>query len=469
MSLRSYLMKRHTTNSAQHNTNTHMGNFHRYLPHTEEDIRLMLEKCGATTLDDLYSDVPESLRLAKPYTLPKALSEPELKRYFKSIATQNREMTIFAGGGFYHHHTPSAIPAIMSRSEFLTAYTPYQPEISQGTLQYIFEYQSLMCELTGMDISNASMYDGATATAEAMIMAVNSARRKKRVLISATVAPAVAQVAATYAKGAGIVLETIPENDGITSRCDFETMMADGADVAGVIVASPNYYGIVEDYTGYADTCHAAKALLIMNCHATPLATLRTPAEWGADIACGEAQSLGMPLNYGGPYLGYLCCKQALMRKMPGRIVGATVDDKGRRSFVLTLQAREQHIRRHKATSNICSNQGIMTLHAAMYLSLMGADGMNKVNKLSYDAAHKLANELCKTGKARLTYADKPFFNEFVVKFTAPLKADKVLLALAAENILGGIKLADDTLLVAATEMCSPDDIARYVSTVKSL
>lgn len=446
-----------------------MGNFHRYLPHTDDDIKLMLEKCGAATLDDLYSDVPASLRLAKPYSLPAGLSEPELKRYFRSIAADNREMTIFAGGGFYHHHTPAAIPALMSRSEFLTAYTPYQPEISQGTLQYIFEYQSLMCELTGMDISNASMYDGATATAEAMIMAVNSARRKKRVLISATVAPAVAEVAATYAKGAGIVLETIPENGGITSKADFEAMMADGVDIAGVIVASPNYYGIVEDYSGYADTCHANKALLIMNCHAATLATLRTPAEWGADIACGEAQSLGMPLNYGGPYLGYMCCKQALMRKMPGRIVGATVDAEGRRSFVLTLQAREQHIRRQKATSNICSNQGIMTLHATMYLSLMGAEGMAKVNRLGYEAAHKLADELCKTGKVCLKYTDKPFFNEFALTIAAPLTADKVLEALAAEDILGGIKLADDTLLVAATEMCSPDDIARYVSIVKSL
>ncbi|MDE5661814.1 MAG: glycine dehydrogenase, partial [Muribaculaceae bacterium] len=227
----------------------------------------MLERCGVADIDALYADVPASLRLRKPYDLPAALSEPELDRWFASAAKDNREMSVFAGGGYYHHYTPAVIPALLSRSEFLTAYTPYQPEISQGTLQYIFEYQSLMCELTGLDVSNASMYDGATATAEAMIMAVSSARKKRRVLISATVAPAVAQVAATYAEGAGITLEVIPEENGRTSRSDFEQMLGAG-DVAGVIVASPNYYGIVEDYSGFADSCHAAKALLIMNCHA---------------------------------------------------------------------------------------------------------------------------------------------------------------------------------------------------------
>lgn len=445
-----------------------MGNFHRYLPHTEEDIRHMLERCGVADIDALYADVPASLRLRKPYDLPAALSEPELDRWFAVAAKDNREMSVFAGGGYYHHYTPAVIPALLSRSEFLTAYTPYQPEISQGTLQYIFEYQSLMCELTGLDVSNASMYDGATATAEAMIMAVSSARKKRRVLISATVAPAVAQVAATYAEGAGITLEVIPEENGRTSRSDFEQMLGAG-DVAGVIVASPNYYGIVEDYSGFADSCHAAKALLIMNCHAAPLATLRTPASWGADIACGDAQSLGMPLNYGGPGLGYLCCTKALMRKMPGRIVGATVDAEGRRSFVLTLQAREQHIRRQKATSNICSNQGIMTLHAAMYLSLMGNSGMAEVNRLSYEAAHSLAAALTETGKMTLKYPDAPFFNEFVAETAEPLTADRVLDALAAEDILGGIRLGETSILVAATEMNTPEDIERYVSTVKNL
>ena len=345
-------------------------NSHRYLPHTGEDIARMLRCCGVTAVDDLYADVPPQLRLAKGYDLPQGMSEPELRGYFAALGRLNREMACFAGAGFYRHYTPSAVTSILSRSEFATAYTPYQPEISQGTLQYIFEYQSMMCALTGMEVSNASIYDGATATAEAVNMAVASARRRKRVLLSATVAPAVAQVLATYASGAGIVIEVIPEDRGTTSIPEMEKMLGAG-DVAAVVLSQPNYYGIVEDYSGVADKIHAAKALMILNSHASPLGVLRTPAEWGADIACGEAQSLGMPLNYGGPGLGYLCCRKSLMRKLPGRVVGATTDREGRRCFVLTLQAREQHIRRQKATSNICSNQGIMTLHAAAYLSLM--------------------------------------------------------------------------------------------------
>lgn len=441
---------------------------HRYLPHTADDIRVMLDRCGAKDFDDLYSDVPQSLRLKKPYALPEAMSEPELDRFFAGIAAQNHEMTCFAGGGFYHHYTPAVIPALLSRSEFYTAYTPYQPEISQGTLQYIFEYQSMMCQLTGMDVSNASMYDGATATAEAMIMSVNAARKKRRVLISATVAPAVAQVCATYASSLGIILEVIPEESGTTSKAELEQMLAAG-DVAGVIVASPNYFGIVEDYTGYAALCHERKALFIMNCHASALGVLRSPGEWDADIACGEAQSLGMPLNYGGPGLGYLCCRKALMRKLPGRIVGATTDASGQRSFVLTLQAREQHIRRQKATSNICSNQGIMTLHASIYLALMGAGGLQRVNEIGYNGAHSLAKALVETGKVRLVNPDKPFLNEFRIETIAPLSAKTFLNTLAAHDILGGIAINDSEVIIAVTEMCPPKEIDRYVSVIKGM
>lgn len=442
---------------------------HRYFPHTDADVERMLARCGVTDIDALYADVEPSLRLKKPYELPKSMSEPELERYFAALAAQNRPLTCFAGAGFYHHYTPAVIPALMSRSEFLTAYTPYQPEISQGTLQYIFEYQSMMADLTGLDVSNASMYDGATAAAEAMVMAVNSARKKRRVLVSATVAPAVQQVLATYAEAAGIILEIIPEDRGATDRTAFEQMLGAG-DVAGVMVAQPNYYGIIEDYEGWADKCHEKKALMIMNCHATTLAVLRSPGEWGADIACGEAQSLGMPLNYGGPYLGYLCCRENLMRKLPGRIVGATADKDGKRSFVLTLQAREQHIRRQKATSNICSNQGIMTLHAAMYLSLMGAEGLENVNRLSAEAAHCLADRLEATGTMKLKYADKPYLNEFAMEITDDgLTADRIIDACVSEGILAGVKLSDSSILIAATEMCSPDDIGRYVSTIKNL
>lgn len=441
---------------------------HRYLPHTEDDIRHMLERCHADTLDDLYADVPAALRLKQPYALPKPMSEPELERFFADIAAANKAMTCFAGAGFYHHYTPAAVTSLLSRSEFLTAYTPYQPEISQGTLQYIFEYQSMLCELTGMDVCNASMYDGATAAAEAVLMAVASAKRRRRVLISAAVDPAVAQVIATYAAGPGVIIEVIPDHNGLTSRTELEAMLGAG-DVAAVLVATPNYYGLLEDLTGYAELCHANKALLIVSSHASTLGVLRSQGEWGADIACGEAQSLGMPLNYGGPALGYLCCRRALMRKLPGRIVGATVDSEGRRSFVLTLQAREQHIRRHKATSNICSNQGIMTLHAAIYLSLMGSEGLRRVNELSASAAHSLCHGLCATGKVRRKHPDAPFLNEFAVEIVAPLTADRLLEAAAAQGILGGVKLSDDSVLIAATEMCSPADVDRYVELLKNL
>ncbi|MCM1067668.1 MAG: aminomethyl-transferring glycine dehydrogenase subunit GcvPA [Muribaculaceae bacterium] len=443
-------------------------NPHPYLPHTEADVEAMLASCGASSLDDLYADVSADLRLKQPYRLPQAMSEPELDRFFAGIAAENKPTAIFAGGGFYHHYTPAAVTALCARSEFATAYTPYQPEISQGTLQYIFEYQSMMCSLTGLDVCNASMYDGATATDEAMLMAVSAAKRKRRVLISATVPETVAQVAATYAEGAGVTLEVVPHDGGVTDRTSLEQMLGAG-DVAGMIVASPNSFGIVEDFSGFADLCHSCKALFIVNTHASALGVLRSPAQWGADIACGEAQSLGIPLNYGGPGLGYLCCTKALMRKLPGRIVGATVDAGGKRSFVLTLQAREQHIRRQKATSNICSNQGIMTLHAAIYLSMMGARGLMRVNELSFSAAHSLADGLVATGKVRMKFPGRPYLCEFAVETVEPLDADAFLAALEAQDILGGIRLDDKSVLIAATEMCSPDDISKYINIVRNL
>ena len=428
----------------------------------------MLGVCGAKSLDDLYCDVPDELKLKKPYDLPDAMSEKELRDFFAKLDAMNRPMTCFAGAGYYDHYTPAAVNAILSRSEFLTAYTPYQPEISQGTLQYIFEYQSMICSLTGMEVSNASMYDGATATAEAMIMAVNSTRKKRRVLISATVSPAVAEVVATYARYHDIALEVIPEFEGATDRSEFEAMMEAG-DVAGVIVAYPNYYGIIESYDGWADVCHKAKALLIMNCQASTLGVLRTPASLGADIVCGDAQSLGMPLNYGGPYLGYLATTKALMRKLPGRIVGATKDARGQRVFVLTLQAREQHIRREKATSNICSNQGLMALHTAAYLSLLGAEGLREINDLGYGGMRYLADRLSETGRMRLKYPERPFINEALFKITDPLTADHIIDAAASEGIIAGVKIDECELLIAVTEMQTREDMDRYVSIVKNL
>lgn len=441
---------------------------HRYLPQTEQDIAAMLADCHAKALDDLYSDVPAELRLKKPYDLPAEMSEKEVRDFFASMRAKCSTLTCFGGAGFYDHYSPAVINSIISRSEFLTAYTPYQPEISQGTLQYIFEYQSMMTALTGLEVSNASMYDGATATAEAMMMCVAAARKKNRVLISATVNPMVADVVRTYARYHKVALEVIPEKDGVTSVEAFHEMMGAG-DVAGVIVAAPNFYGIVEDYTGWAEYCHERKALLVMNCQASALAAIKTPGEWGADIAVGDAQSLGMPLNYGGPYLGYMCTTKALIRKMPGRIVGATKDEKGNRVFVLTLQAREQHIRREKATSNICSNQGLMALYATIYLSLMGPKGMQEVNALSCDGAHYLAAELAATGKMQLAYADKPFLHEFLMKLAPGVTADAVIAKALEAGIFAGVKLADDLLLIAVTEMQSKADMDKYVSLVKSL
>lgn len=441
---------------------------HRFFPHTDTDISEMLAACGAKSLDDLYSDVPEELKLRQAYALPAEMCEKELRDYFSRLGNENRHMVCFAGAGYYDHYTPAVVNAILSRSEFLTAYTPYQPEISQGTLQYIFEYQSMMCELTGMEISNASMYDGATATAEAMIMAVNSSRKKRRVLISATVNPAVAEVVATYARYHDIALEVIPEHEGITDRAEFEAMLQAG-DVAGVIVGYPNYYGIIEPFDGWADSCHAAKALLIMNCQASTLGVLRTPASLGADIVCGDAQSLGMPLNFGGPYLGYMCTTRALMRKLPGRIVGATTDRNGQRVFVLTLQAREQHIRREKATSNICSNQGLMALHTAVYLSLIGADGLKRINDLGFGGLRYLADGLTATGRMRLKYPEMPFVNEAVFRITDPLNADIILEETARQGILAGVKIDECELLVAVTEMQTKEDMDRYISIVKNI
>lgn len=441
---------------------------HRYLPHTEQDISAMLADCHAAALDELYKDVPEQLKLKKPYDLPAEMSEKEVRDFFAEMRAKCTPLVCFGGAGYYDHYSPAAINAIISRSEFLTAYTPYQPEISQGTLQYIFEYQSMMADLTGMEVSNASMYDGATATAEAMLMCVASARKRNRVLISATVNPAVADVVRTYARYHKIALEVIPAKDGVTSRAEFEEMMGAG-DVAGVIVAAPNFYGIVEDYSGWADYCHQKKALFVMNAQASALAAIKTPGEWGADIAVGDAQSLGMPLNYGGPYLGYMCTTKALIRKMPGRIVGATLDEKGNRVFVLTLQAREQHIRREKATSNICSNQGLMALYATIYLSLMGPEGMKRVNELSCDGAHYLAHQLEKTGKMALMHPSKPFLNEFLMKLAPGTTADDIIGKALEKGIFAGVKLADDMLLIAVTEMQSKADMDNYVSLVKSL
>lgn len=441
---------------------------HPYLPHTQADVDAMLERCGAADIDALYADVPGELRMKAPYDLPSGMTETGLRRYFEALDMGNRRLMCFAGAGIYHHATPAAVDNLLSRSEFLTAYTPYQPEVSQGTLQYIFEYQSVMCSLTGLDVSNASLYDGTTATAEAMLMCVAAARRRRRVLISATVNPAVVEVCATYARWHGIVLDLVPECGGVTDLDTLRSMLAEG-DVAGVILPQPNYYGIVEDFGDIAAEIHAAKALMVMNCVASTLAVLRTPASWGADVAVGDAQSLGMHMNYGGPYLGYMCTTRALMRKMPGRIVGATTDASGQRVFVLTLQAREQHIRRDKATSNICSNQGLMALHVAAYASLLGPQGLREVNEVSCKNAHELARDLVTTGAVSLAFPEKPFLNEFLLRVSDGLTAARIIEEGVCLGFLAGVEIAPQLLLVACTEMQEAVDRERYVTLLKYL
>ena len=436
---------------------------YKYFPHTQEDLDVMLKKVGVGSLDELFSEIPESIRFKGDYDPPSAMSEMEIRHFFEQLGKKNEQLTVFAGAGVYDHYTPSIVPNIIQRSEFLTSYTPYQAEISQGTLHYIFEYQSMMAELTGMDISNASMYDGSTATAEAVLMAVANAKKANKVLVSGTIDPKVLRVIRTYAHFQNIEIELIAEKNGVTDKADMEQKIAAGG-VAGVVVQQPNYYGIVEDYSGFADTCHDNKALFVMNSIAADLALLKTPREWGADIAVGDGQSLGIPMSFGGPYVGYMCCTEKLMRKMPGRIVGATQDNRGQRAFVLTLQAREQHIRRQKATSNICSNQSLMALFVTIYMSIMGKEGLKEAASLSYSAAHYLCEELVKTGKFTLAY-EQPFFNEFCVRYNG--NVDALQKHLADNGILGGVKVADDIIMFAVTEKRTKEEIDQLVELVK--
>ncbi len=437
----------------------------KYFPHTQQDIEQMLSVVGLRSMDDLFAEIPQQLLFNREFDLPEAMSEVEIRKFFDTLGKKNSQLVCFAGAGVEDHYAPSVIAPVISRGEFLTAYTPYQPEISQGTLQYIFEYQSMICELTGMDVTNASMYDGTTATAEAMMMCVSIAKKRRKVLVSGTVNPKVRRVVETYARYQGVTVELIAEKDGVTDIADLEAKLA-GDDVAGVILAQPNFYGIVEDYSGVADMCHARKALMVMNAKPSSLAVLKSPAEWGADIACGDAQSLGIPMCYGGPYVGYLACTNANVRKLPGRIVGATTDVDGKRAFVLTLQAREQHIRREKANSNICSNQSLMALFVTMYMSVMGKKGLEEACSLSYSGAHYLAEQLAATNKCRLAF-DKPYFNEFAVRTAVP--AEKVLEALRAGGILGGVRIADDMLLVCVTEQRTKAEIDRFVEIVRNI
>jgi hypothetical protein len=436
---------------------------YKFFPHTEEDIKLMLDKIGVPSLDALFAEVPEEIRFRRDYDLPSAKSEIEIRNLFGNLGKQNKQLTVFAGGGVYDHYTPSIVPYLVSRSEFLTSYTPYQAEISQGTLHYIFEFQSMMAELTGLPIANASMYDGSTATAEAAIMAVASGKKANKVLVSETVDDKILAVIRTYTHFQGVQIEMVPAEDGITSRTAMQEKLQQGG-VAGMIVQQPNKYGIIENYDGFADDCHQQKALFVMNSVAADLTLLKSPGELGADIAVGDGQSLGLPMQFGGPSVGYLCCTEKLMRKMPGRIVGQTRDNRGQRVFVLTLQAREQHIRREKATSNICSNQSLMALWATIYLSVMGKEGVKEAAQRSVDGAHYLYHKLIESGKFKPAF-NQPFFNEFCVKYVGG-DLDQLQQRLLDNGILGGIKMADDMLMLAVTEKRTKEEVDLLVSLV---
>lgn len=425
----------------------------------------MLERIGVGSLDDLYSDVPDKFIYRGEYDLPDAMSEQQVRSFFESLDKKDLHLKVFAGAGAYDHYTPSVIPYICSRSEFLTAYTPYQAEISQGTLRYIFEYQSMICALTGMDVSNASMYDGPTAAAEAMMMAVACTKRKTRVLLSETLLPHVRKVVETYAKFHNVQLGYIPMKDGQTGLESMKEELAKG-DVAGVIVPSLNRFGIVEDLTGFAEAVHEAKAIAVEYCDPSALAVVRTPGEWDFDIAVGDGQSLGIPMCFGGPYVGFMACRKDYVRKMPGRIVGQTQDADGKRCFVLTLQAREQHIRREKATSNICSNQSLMALYVTVYMSLMGKEGLVKVNSLSSAGAHYLYGELLKTGKFEPVF-DKPFLKEFVLKPLVPV--EKLQQKLLDEGFFGALATEEGYVSFCVTEKRTRAEVDSLVEAVKEV
>ncbi len=438
------------------------------MPHTHADIDAMLKTIGVDSIEALFSDVPKSLT-HHDLDIPSSLSELELLSHMEELSSMNTPLKAFIGAGAYDHYTPTVIRHLIERQEFLTAYTPYQPEISQGTLQYIFEFQSMMTQLTGMDVSNASMYDGATATAEAMFMAC-AVRRKNHVLISETVNPNVVEVVKTYAKYKGITVTMVAEKDGETDYKDMESKLSN--DVASLIVQNPNVYGIVENYTGVKTRLNETKTMFVINQDPSTLSHLKTPASWGADIAVGDAQTLGVPLSYGGPYIGYMTTMNAFIRKMPGRICGVTKDSEGKRAFVLTLQAREQHIRREKANSNICSNQSLLALFVTIYLSIMGKKGLYEAQQQSFDAAHYMYEELLKLSHFEKAF-DKPFFKEF----TLTAKTDIHILqnALKAKGYLGPLALNrfdqkyDQRVTFAVTEKRTKKEIDEVIQILGAL
>jgi glycine dehydrogenase subunit 1 len=436
-----------------------------YIPNTDDDRRVMLDKIGVDSFEGLLKPVPENLRLKKPLKLPPAISEMELLREIEEISRNNSSLTaIFAGGGIYDHFIPQALNNLLSRPEFVTAYTPYQAEVSQGTLQVIYEFQSCICRLTGMDVANASMYDGASAAAEAVSLSVAN-RRKSKVLVSETVNPLFRDVIKTYLSGREIDIETITHADGQTDSDKLKSAIDDNT--ACVVTAQPNFFGLLEDIEAVSEMIHKAGGHSIVVIDPMAAMLLKTPSECGADIVVGEGQPLGIPLNFGGPLLGFFAVRKDLVRSLPGRLVARTIDVEGKAGFVLTLQTREQHIRRDRATSNICTNQALCATAATIYMSLLGKSGLKKVALLSMEKTHQAVDKICSLPGYDLHFGG-PYIREAAIRTPIPAK-DIIERLLDKHGILPGIDMGrfydgmDKALLLSVTEKRTADDIENLV------
>lgn len=447
---------------------------HPYLPNTDEDRRAMLQAIGVENIEQLFADIPATTRLNRPLRLPPALSEQELLRHMSELAARNGyagQYTCFLGAGVYDHYVPALVDEILSRGEFYTSYTAYQPEVSQGNLQVTYEFQSMICELTGMDVANASMYDGASAMAEAALMAVNITHRE-RIVVAATVHPEYRQVLHVYAEQQGLQVVDVPRRGGTVDLTALKVAVDE--QTACVILQVPNFFGVVESGPSVAQIAADAGALLVTAADPISLGVLRPPRDYGAHIAVGEGQALGNPMSYGGPHFGYLAARQDYIRRMPGRIAGATVDTDGERGYVLALQTREQHIRRERATSNICTNQALMTLAATVYMTTVGKQGLVGLADLCLQKSHYLAERIAIVAGFELAFPEAPFFKEFAVR-SNHLPVAEVLARLREQRILAGVPLGSfypelgDCFLVAVTEQRTRADLDHFVSCLEAI
>jgi glycine dehydrogenase subunit 1 len=438
-----------------------------YIPNTPDDQRAMLEAIGAASLDELFDSIPRELRLARPLDLPAAMSELELTAHMQRVADASAgcaSRLCFLGAGSYDHFIPAVVDYVASRSEFYTAYTPYQPEAGQGTLQAAFEYQTLLTQLTGMDVANASLYDGGTATVEAVFLAMAATGRKSRIVVASTLHPEYRAVLATYLAHLGTEIVVVPAQQGVVSPERLAEVV--DAQTACVLVQHPNFFGRLEDVAAIGAIARRAGALWIVAVDPISLGVLKRPAEYGADVVVAEGQPLGIPMSFGGPYLGILACREQFVRRLPGRLVGQTVDRRGRRCFVLTLQTREQHIRREKATSNICTNQGLMALRAAAYLASLGPQGLRETAELCVRKTAYARDLLARVPGLSIPFAG-PVFKEFAVRVDDGQVQRRLERALQSEGALAGVPLGRwypelaDCFLVAVTEKRTQDDIDR--------